>query len=191
MAQGRSTKIISMIRWIRTSRFSIKKSLERGGGKHALRFLLPGGGRSILTTELPLPGPWLRRLDVLLPPPCSQRERAKVRVCEREGVCEREREREGEIQVDHRVTWLLAQLRSCSTLPILGSREGSGFRRFRVEGSGFRSIRASTPQARMLKYIYIYIYIYMYTPVSFSSAWGGGGKEHAPFPCPTLAPFST
>ena len=31
MAQGRSTKIISMIRWVRTSRFSIKKSLyERG-----------------------------------------------------------------------------------------------------------------------------------------------------------------
>jgi len=31
MAQGRSTKIISMIQWIRTSRLSIKKSLPEAG----------------------------------------------------------------------------------------------------------------------------------------------------------------
>jgi len=32
MAQGRSTEIMSMIKWIRTSRFSIKNSLSAGGG---------------------------------------------------------------------------------------------------------------------------------------------------------------
>ena len=32
MAQGRSTKTISMIEWIRTSRLSIKNSLLRGRG---------------------------------------------------------------------------------------------------------------------------------------------------------------
>jgi len=32
MAQGRSTNIISMIEWIRTSRLSIKNSLSRGWG---------------------------------------------------------------------------------------------------------------------------------------------------------------
>jgi len=32
MAQGRSTKIISMIEWIRTSRLSIKKSLSGTAG---------------------------------------------------------------------------------------------------------------------------------------------------------------
>ena len=35
MAQGRSTKIISMIKWIRTSGLSIKKSFSlRPSGKH-------------------------------------------------------------------------------------------------------------------------------------------------------------
>jgi len=42
MAQGRSTKIITMIKWIRTSRLSIKKSLSRnvGVGLEALRHAL-------------------------------------------------------------------------------------------------------------------------------------------------------
>ena len=37
MAQGRSTKIISTIKWIRTRRLSIKKSLSVGRETH-LRF---------------------------------------------------------------------------------------------------------------------------------------------------------
>jgi hypothetical protein len=36
MAQGRSTQVISMIKWIRTSRLSIKKSLS-GRGRARLR----------------------------------------------------------------------------------------------------------------------------------------------------------
>jgi len=41
MAQGRSTKIISTIKWIRTSRLSIKKSLS--ARRHARTRTRPGG----------------------------------------------------------------------------------------------------------------------------------------------------
>ena len=50
MAQGRSTKIISMIQWIRTSRLSIKNSLSRGrcmvllGKSEGARVLILGYG---------------------------------------------------------------------------------------------------------------------------------------------------
>ena len=63
MAQGRSTKIISMIKWIRTSRLSIKNSLYQagpdalGGGRvpHALRPLGPSamqGGQIVSDTRV-------------------------------------------------------------------------------------------------------------------------------------------
>ena len=39
MAQGRSTKIISMIKWIRTSRLSIKNSLSLGVAPGSVRVL--------------------------------------------------------------------------------------------------------------------------------------------------------
>ena len=43
MAQGRSTKIISMIQWIRSSRLSIKNSLSSGFGvSTAITFVREG-----------------------------------------------------------------------------------------------------------------------------------------------------
>ena len=48
MAQGRSTKIISMIRWIRTSRLSIKKSLS---GLRRVLAHLDGGDDKIVEED--------------------------------------------------------------------------------------------------------------------------------------------
>ena len=44
MAQGRSTKIISMIEWIRTSRLSIKNSLTHGAAPGSRRQVRQGRG---------------------------------------------------------------------------------------------------------------------------------------------------
>jgi len=44
MAQGRSTKIISMIQWIRTSRLSITKSLSLQGYYKAITQEFEGKG---------------------------------------------------------------------------------------------------------------------------------------------------
>ena len=46
MVQGRSTKIISMIQWIRTSRLSMKKSLCIQGGGGTSRSSHRGGAVS-------------------------------------------------------------------------------------------------------------------------------------------------
>jgi len=44
IAQGRSTKIISMIQWIRTSRLSINNSLSPGVSEMVIAFGVPDGG---------------------------------------------------------------------------------------------------------------------------------------------------
>ena len=46
MVQGRSTKIISMIKWIRISKLSLKNSLSMGLGFEAVRVHFASGRRS-------------------------------------------------------------------------------------------------------------------------------------------------
>ena len=58
MAQGRSTKIISMIKWVRSSRLSVKNSLSagilRGASVGSARSSLTQQGTSLLKKRTPL-----------------------------------------------------------------------------------------------------------------------------------------
>ena len=87
MVQGRSTEIIWMLKWIRTSRLSIKNSLSTGLVRRKCRFEVESGAAEshLCVRERD------RERDV---------ERVCVCVCERErdveGLCEREMQRETE-----------------------------------------------------------------------------------------------
>ena len=58
MVQGRSTKFISMIKWIRTSRLAIENSLSQGSGAYHAVVLLDDG------LELVEPDPQVVRVEV-------------------------------------------------------------------------------------------------------------------------------